>query len=364
MSNHLRVMLVLLSAAVLALLLVVAIGAANRDGVVTFTGVPGPAKVTYNKNVGYQSTFANQSPSGVFTHTTFIMEAPVASGVAATFVKASCGTQLTTVNAAGRTQYSCDFGTLRPADPAILVTIVWTAPDLSIVNPACASTPCSLVAGDDSLARMYWVVKERVNDQPDFNDSFNAPAPVSTILLAKPDPVEAGGFQISGLADPSTCSTTTTPSLETNRSLTETNKLSTRLCLPVFSPGLALGVATKIDERNADTATDGSGVITQVSDVCVADLGQTCPATAPFNFGTSKLISVFEVPDSAILSKAKITKWFHRPGGGLLDAPGAILPPCSTAGAGDCADITYNAKTKIWTIVAKTETNGRFGGGG
>jgi hypothetical protein len=328
--------------------------AANRDGEAHLLGNPGPGSVTYGKNAAYQSTFANVSASGVFTHTTFTLVARVADGAPATFVAASCGNQQTTVNAAGKTQYQCDLGTVRPADPPLLVTIVWAAPDLSTGHPSCTlSSPCVL------LGTATWSVKERINDQPDVNDSFGTET-VQTTLLGQPNEVEAGGFQVGGSAtSPTACRTTTTPSLETNRSLNAVNRLSTRLCLPSFSAGAALGLAAKIDEADGTAAEVAAGLLTQVSTVCVADLGAACGQNIPFDFGTQKLISVFQVPDAPGL---RIRRWFHQPDG----APGLLTSYPMTigcSGGGNCAEISLDAKNKIWTIVTQTSTNGRFGGG-
>jgi hypothetical protein len=327
--------------------------AANRDGVATLEGVPGPSRVTYGKNVGYRSKFQNTSASGVFTHTTFTMKAPLADGVEAQFVAASCGDGTTSIDSTGRRQYVCDFGQLRASDPPLLVTIVWRAPDLSSGHPTCTTTsPCSM------SGTATWSVKERASDQPDINDSFSA-GPVTTVLLAQPDPAEAGGFLTTGSStSPTLCQSTTSPSLESNQLLGTGNRLSTRICVPPFTAGPALGVATKIDEA----ATSETGIVTEISTVCVADLGAGCGTDSPFDFGTPTLVSVFRVPDSALPSGARLRTWFHQPDG----APGPLTAyplSASCTGGQECAAISYSGKTKIWTIVALTTTNGRYGGG-
>ncbi len=322
--------------------------AANRDGEATFVALPGPASVTYGKNIAYSATFDNTSGS-MFTQVTFRQSRPFATFEGTKYpspglVAASCNA---VINDRGDTdptndELTCSLGNLSPTDAPARVTVVWQAP--TIPSPT-GCTDCLTSEGS-------WTIKE--NKATNGNESFppDGPIVVPASLLGGAGTAEtqrAGSYELSAC-------TGGNPNLSTNQDVGLSNPLATSFCLPAFQKtGPDLGLATTIVEGPSQTGDPG--VTGLRSDVCIADLGENCGAFGtytPFLF-TSQIKLVFLIADAALPSGSKITVVYHD---------GTALPTCksSPANANGCTDsiVRSGGPVKIWTIVVKSNTNGRY----
>jgi len=325
--NRTRWRLLVACLVVIAAAIAVAGGSAgNREGEGTLVAVPGPGSVTYQENIAYTATFDNMSGS-VFTHVTFEMTAPIATfegnEYPATFVAASC--PVTIVSGV----VSCDFGQLRPEEVPERLTMVWKAP--TIPSPTgCAS--CLVASGT-------WLIKEGRLSNPS-TETFPV-GPVPAQLLASDGSQEnlrAGGYELGAC-------TSGGSSLKTNQAVGLSNPVATSFCLPAFATsGTEIGLATTITEEQGNA---------HKSEVCIAALGQNCGGTyTAADFGPSTVTYVFKVADAALPKGYKITQVFHN--GELLTAA-----TCARTVNPEClVSIDLDNKTKIWTIIATSETNG------
>lgn len=324
--KHARGRLLVACLAVAASAVAVAGGSAgNRVGTTTLEAVPGPGAVSYGQNIAYTATFSNDGKS-TFTHTTFKMTPPViqATGETATFVKASCGS----VDSAGA--LTCDFGQLRSRAVARL-TVVWNVP-AGDSKPGC--TGCL-------VANSTWLINE--NKPTNSNETFTQSATADVIGTSPTDPVNnqlrAGGYEVTGCA-------TGGSSLSTNQAVSKSNPVATSFCLPAFATNAVdLGLATTITETVGNART---------SEVCVAALGQNCPAGSRADFGPSGgvITFTFRVSADALPKYYKITKVFH-------DGHEVTSATCSSDN--ECVkSITYDKKKCIWTIVTTARTNGSW----
>lgn len=323
--NRTRWRLMAACLAVLGAAIAVAGGSAgNRDGNGTLAAVPGPGSVTYGENIAYTATFDNTS-GAVFTHVVFRMPAPIATfegdEYPATFVAASC--PVTIANGV----VSCDFGQLRPEEVPERLTMVWKAPTI----PSQTGCPSCLVA-DGS-----WFIKE--GKATNGNEEFPV-GPVPARLLAaeaSQETLAAGGYELGACTGGS--------SLKTNQAVSAANPVSTSFCLPAFATsGTDIGLATTITEEPGNA---------QKSEVCIAALGQNCGGTyTAADFGPSQVTFVFRVADAALPKGYKITQVFHN--GEFLTAA-----TCARTVNPEClVSISLDNRTKIWTIIATSETNG------
>ena len=298
-------------------------GAGNRVGTPTLEAVPGPGAVSYGQNIAYTASFSNDG-SSTFTHATYTMAPPViqATGETATFVKASCGS----IDSAG--VLTCDFGQLRSGELDRL-TVVWNVP------AGDSKVGCT----DCLVANSTWLINE--NKSTNGNETFTQAETADLIGSSATEPVNnqlrAGGYEITGC-------TTGGSSLNTNQAVSKSNPVATSFCLPGFSTTTTdLGLATTITE----TAGNPHG-----SEVCVAALGQNCPAGTRADFGSSSgvITFTFRVSADALPKNYQITKVFH-------DGHEVTSTTCSTDN--ECVkSIKFDKKTNIWTIVTTAETNG------
>ena len=326
--KHARGRLLVACLAVAASAVAVAGGSAgNRVGTPTLEAVPGPGAVSYGENIAYTASFSNDGNS-TFSHTTFKMAPPVIqpTGETATLVKASCGS----FDSAG--VLTCDFGNLNAGAVARL-TVVWNVP-AGDSKPGCTGTDC-LVA--DST----WQINE--NKATNGNETFTQSETADLIGTSPTDPVNnqlrAGGYEITSCAAGST-------SLKTNQAVSKNNPVATSFCLPAFATNATdLGLATTITETAGNART---------SEVCVAALGQNCPAGSRADFGSSGGVIKFTflVSADALPKNYQITKVFHD-GHEVTSATCSADNECVTS-------IKLDKKTGIWTIVTTAETNGSW----
>jgi hypothetical protein len=330
--------MVLAFVAVVATTVVASSGSAGgRAAEVTFDAFPGPAEVTYGELIAYRATFDNTSGT-TLTKTMFRQRYPVAQGQYATPVDHTCPSTPTTIQTSAGPEWVCDFGNLPANATEQVVTSIWRVPTLSTVNcPGC------LV----SLGR--WTVKEGVNDQTDPNDAFfdpDGPSVAATLLASAAGGAEllkAGGYETA----PTSCENTEGPgNLRTNPTVNLANPVSTTVCLPPFSVSSTdLGHVTVISELLGNA---------RHSEVCVAELGTNCePGYDDADFSPEVVTHVFRVANGALPKGYKITTVSHNGGDPVAE--------------GDCDDAGFCVvsidlvnKTKIWTIVVTSPTNGFY----
>ncbi len=339
-------------------------GAGNRDAVVTFDAVPGPAKVTSGQALSYTSTF-KYAGRNTATHLEFHMTVPTvtidSTTSPATLVAASCSATIK------NGELVCGFDQVKGGSQPVQATVVWQSPQIESSCEACLTTTG------------FWRIKERDNDdnghrrdddkghgQDDENDTFPAGGiTVTATLLADDDPNKAGSFETGACADP-----LGEGSLSTDPNVDAANPVSTTFCLPTFATSpTALGVAATIDEGPAVSGDPGHPALGR-SVVCIAGLGQACGAEGsytPFDFGTVNPVRfVFRISAAALAKGDKITKVFHN---------GVALPKCPSTNANGCVVSITPPTTKssyskhggppptnkgIWTIVATAPTNGSW----
>ena len=161
-------------------------------------------------------------------------------------------------------------------------------------KPGCTGADC-LVA-DEHLADQREQGDERERD-------LHADRETADLIGTSPtDPVSnqlrAGGYEITGCAAGGS-------SLSTNQAVSKSNPVATSFCLPGFATTATdLGLATTITETAGNART---------SEVCVAALGQNCPAGSRADFGTSGGVITFTflVSADALPKNYKIEKVFH-----------------------------------------------------
>lgn len=325
--KHARGRLLVACLAAAAAAIAVAGGSAgNRVGTPTLDAVPGPGAVSYGQNIAYTASFSNDGNS-TFTHATFKMAPPVIqpTGETAGFVKASCGS----VDSAG--VLTCDFGSLASGAVARL-TVVWNV-------PAGDSTPgCT----DCLVADSTWQINE--NKATNSNETFTQSETADLIGTSPTEPVSnqlrAGGYEVASCAAGGS-------SLSTNQAVSKSNPVATSFCLPDFATNETdLGLATTITE------TAGNA---RASEVCVAALGQNCPAGSRADFGPSGGVISFKflVSADALPKNYKITTISHD---------GHEVTAATCAADNECVtSIKLDRKTRIWTILTTAETNGPWG---
>jgi uncharacterized repeat protein (TIGR01451 family) len=318
-------LLVACIAVVTAAIAVAGGGAGNRVGTPTLEPLPGPGAVSYGENIAYTATFSNDGNS-TFTHVTFEMAPPVVTttGEKLSFVASSCGP----ADASGA--LTCDFGSLASKGVERL-TVVWKAPD-GASEPGC--TACI-------AANATWLINE--NKPTNGNESFTLLQPVTADLIgtSTTEPVNqqlrAGGYELASCGASGS-------NLSTNQAVSKNDPVATSFCLPDFATTATdLGLATTITETAGNP---------RVSEVCVAALGQNCPAGARADFGVSGgVISfTFLVSADALPKNYKITKVFHD---------GHEVTSKTCAQDNECVvSIKLDKKKGIWTILTTAETNG------
>jgi hypothetical protein len=326
----------------------------NRDGEATFVALPGPASVTYGKNIAYSATFDNTNTSGsVFTQVTFRQSRPVATFEGTDYpspklVAASCNARIDDRGTADLKddELTCTFAQLRPEDDPLKVTVVWQAPTIPSQNGC--DNGCLTSHGS-------WTIKE--NKTTNGNESFppEGPIVVEANLLGGQGTAEtthAGSYELGACKGGN-------PNLSTNQAVNLSNPLATSFCLPAFdTSGSDIGLATTIFEGVA--ASGDPGVTGLRSDVCIADLGEDCSTFGgydPFDFGTGQITLVFQIANDALTSGVKITQVFHN--GDPDPLPSCADDPDNENGCVVSIDLS-KGKVKIWTIVVKSSTNGFY----
>jgi hypothetical protein len=316
--------------------------AGNRDGTATLVAVPGPGAVTYGQNIAYTATFSNDS-GAVFTHVTFEMPAPTINNSPAATIQAFSHTDACTK--VSDTLLTCDFGQLRPGDPAITVTAVWKVTG-SPLQPGCKVDPPPNPAKTCLHATSTWLIKE--NKDTNGNETFDAEANADLIGASNDDSTapsarqRAGGYELGG------CTVDDPVTLSTDQSLDSAkNPVSTSFCLPSFTAGADTGLQSTITEPPSTSAE-----YARASDVCIVDADKTC--SDPGHTFDDPITFTFRVADSALPKGYKITTVTHD--GGVPLPQGA----CDAATGFCVVSINLDHKTKIWTLVVTSPKNGHF----
>ena len=309
--------------------------AGPRNADATFEAFPGPGTVSYGELIAYKAEFTTLSDS-VLTHVRFRQTIPAAGSVTATFDSSTCPSTPTTTTTSSGTEWICDFGQIRPGAETKELTIVWRVPALDVTT----NCPECLV----STGR--WTVKEGVNDTTDPNDSFGRTETKATLLgvgQASQETLRAGGYETAGTSCDEAAAT---GNLRTHGPVSLANPVVTKFCLPDFEIPEGngnLGFATTITELAGNA---------RHSEVCIAELGTNCTPTAlDATFGAPYVTNVFQVANGALPKGYKITEVSHNGNPPLEEGE------CSAPG--ECVlSIDLDNRTKIWTIVATSATNG------
>jgi hypothetical protein len=331
--NRTRGRLVVACLAVIGAAVAVSGGSAgNRDGDPTFKAVPGPGSVTYGENIAYSATLDNTSKA-TFTQVKFQQSVPVATWEGEEYpagnpVAASCPYTITDG------VLTCTLAQLAPNDPPARVTIVWQAP--TIPSPT----------GCDGCLTSHGTFFIKEGKPTNGNEEIPAGGiDEAADLLAGESSQEtllAGGYELAAC-------TAGGSSLKTNQAVSLQNPVASSFCLPSFAPqGPDLGLATTITELE-DNAHQ--------SEACIAALGEDCADPEGYvaaDFGPGVVTYTFKVAADALPNGYKITQVFHN--GEELTAE-----TCERTENPEClVSITLEnfQGTKIWTIIATSETNG------
>ncbi len=314
--------------------------AGPRAADATFDAFPGPGQVTYGQQIAYKATFKNTSGT-TLTHVMFRQGYPVAGGVYATPVANTCPSTPTTISTATGPQWICDFGNQSTNAGPLALTVVWQVPTLASTDN-CVN--CLVSNG-------RWTIKEGTNDVSDPNDAFppggtTVPATLLASNAGGSELLKAGGYETA----PASCADPTgSGNLRTNPVVSLTNPVSTTVCFPAFT----IPSGNRVDLGYATTISETAGNARH-SEVCIVDLGTNCgPSYVDANFAPLAVTHVFHVADGALPKGYKITTVSHN--GGPATVQGACDP------SGFCVvSITLENKTKIWTIVVTSPTNGYF----
>jgi hypothetical protein len=327
----------------------------------TFEAVPGPGEVTYGENLAYRAEISNNSGS-TQTHVIFRMGKPYTGSStdpvpAAELIDSTCpvndGKGVWVTYTDGTSEWTCDVGTLAATTddtPQVTLSMVWR------VLPSEATDDCPGCLKADARV----TVKEGLNDETNPNDAFlpGNPQLPATLLAANSEASQntdsAGGYETEACTD-----ATGSGSLRTKQKLDGQNTVSTTVCIPTIpTDANNLGLATTLKEEIGQHPDDPGHAALGRSNVCVAALGENCPADAEHaqNFGTEDpLTLVFRIADDALPNGEKITVVYHN---------GNALPTCaaSPTNADGCTVSIERSggRVKIWTIVVRSPTNGFY----
>ena len=299
--------------------------AGNRTADVTFDAFPGPGSVTYEENIAYTLTFENTGGSN-FTHVEGRQRVPVATfegtEYPATLIASTCGAVIQGNEAI------CSFGNLPPGSPPVEATLVWRAPTI----PSATGCDGCLVSGS------RWFIKE--GKETNANEVFPSEDVAASLLGGEgtDEKLNAGSYEITACSDPLGAG-----SLRTNRVVSLADPVSSTFCIPSVIP-----TATDLGHTTTITELPGNA---RHSEVCIAALGQDCtPGYLEADFSPEVVTFVFRVADAALPKGYKITQVFHN---------GVLLTATTCAVNQECVlSIKLDNKTKVWTIVATSPTNG------
>ena len=148
----------------------------------------------------------------------------------------------------GPDAWVCDFGTVLPTTPKLVLTVVWNVPPLE------QQTVCTGCLTSD----VKWTVKEGVNDLDDPNDAWAKATLLATVLpegeipeAGKGETLLAGGYENAAAS----CAGSSAGNLKTQGALGVGNPIITKACFPegVFPlTGQDRGYATVLTERAAE----------------------------------------------------------------------------------------------------------------
>jgi hypothetical protein len=314
--------------------------AGNRDpSTFDFKADPGPSSITFGKNVAYKAQFSNTSKSN-WVHVVLSQSRPYAllsdgSKLYANLVYSSCEPTPSSPPAVTGTTYSCpEIASLPAGSPLQNVTLVWQS-GLLPAGATCGS-PCQLTT------TATFALKE---SNTGTNDTF-AKGPILTSLFDVPDKANAGGYPIARCTNASAA-----PTLTTNLAVGADNPVATKVCEPTLPADNTLnpGLTTTITERTA--LTSESNGTTQVSVICIADVGLTCPGT-PFNFATNggTLATFIFIYD--MRTYGKLTKMYDD--NMLVSTSPTADPNCQ---------FSYDNPNKLAIATCHSSTNGSWKGG-
>lgn len=308
---------VVLGAAALVVALVAASSAPATPPppIVTLTNAPGLGSVTYGGNAAYVGTIMN--PAGIaLRNVTFRIAIPQTDGGQAQLQSATCQGTLTA------TELVCDPISRIKGGTSASVTTVWKVPGSGTSAGCPGADPCLAASGSFSVG------------------SSTYPAgPATTALLAQGDASSAATYALHP------CTSTGSPTLQTNPVLGPGNPLSTSVCAPALPAGQP-GLVTSIEESPKPPADPG--VAPEESDICIPAPGSACDQV-PFVF-SPKATFTFVILNSSLPAGEVIDKVFHD---------GVLLTTDKNADR-YVVSIKVQPFKGITTVVVKSSTNGQW----
>jgi hypothetical protein len=321
--------------------------ATQRLADATFKVFPGPGKVTYDELIAYRATFETKSTS-TLNKVLARQTIPVAQGQEAVIDSHTCPTTPVIVPIdGGPDEWICNFGTVLPGAPKLVLTTVWRVPTL---DQETICTDCLESTGK-------WTIKEGIHDIPNPNDTFGEAQLLAT-LIPKGDIPEtngetllAGGYEN---ASANSCAESSSDgNLKTHGVISLANPIITKYCLTAAAflpPFIPVGSP---DQGYASTITETLGNA-QHTEVCIAKLGTDCGTNLDQNFFPGAVVTVvIQVADGFLDKGYQITTVSHN---------GVEMTAATCAATGDCVlDIDLsNGKFKVWTILLTSGSNGFY----
>jgi len=347
---------------VVALGLVAAVGSAKNPNTlsVVLQDLPGPGEVTFGQNVASTLTVSNPSAN---PWNKVLVSAPAPETELGTETLKStlvytngCPGPLTSGTVGTSDTVICDLGTLDPrGTEAYTLLFVWQVPSGGS-STDCASAPC--------ITNTVTVTGSEGTSGPDgppsqHEDTFSPV--VETTLLDSPDTDKrnAGTYVFSSCGNPAV-----EKSLETNQIVGTGNPLATKVCAPTVpgvldSPGDP-GLVATITERPNTASERSQGIRTQISQICIPDVGERCETAGydPWDFSPFAT-NTFTIDDTAVKG-GPITKVFYDDD---EDGNYDLLNFTFSTAHAYVVSITIDQAAKKTIVVVKSPGNGRNGYG-
>lgn len=281
--------------------------------IVTLTNAPGLDSVTYGGNAAYVARITNPANTALRS-ITFRMPIPETDAGQALLQSATCTGTLTA------TEFVCNpIDRVRGGESASITT-VWKVPGSGSSTNCPSADACLTASGSFAIG------------------SSTYPAgPAATALLAQGDDSSAATYALTP------CTSTSSPTLQTNPILGPGNPLSTSICAPSL-PANRPGLVTAIDE--IPSAPSSPGNAPETSEICIPAPESPCNQT-PFVF-SPKATFTFVLLNSSLPEGEVIDKVFHN---GVLVSTNKNQDPY-------VEHIKVQPYKGITTVVVKSSTNG------
>lgn len=282
---------------------------------VSIAPVAGLESTTYGRNAAYVARITNNA-NAALRNVVFSTPIPSTSGGSAVFAAATCAGSLSA------TAYTCAPIDRVRAGETVAITVIWQVPGSGSSSGCPGSDPCLTSSGTFSIG----------------SSSYPA-GPAATSLLSTSSDSSAGTYAMTA------CTSSSSPTLQTNQVLGPGNPLSTSICAPNL-PASVPGLVTSIDE--VPRAPSDPGVAPETSVICIPSPLADCDVT-PFVFST-KATFTFVLLNSSLPEGEVIDKVFHN---GVLVSTNKNADPYVDS-------IKVQPFKGITTVVVKSSRNGTW----